>query len=265
MWGQPPSAVRPSAARRGLCGESGPAHDGQRSNNLSPSPPRPLRNRLPTTSRQLRRRPAPQQLLQGSVRIDRRRMIGHHPAGIRRGAIVAVNLPAQYAKHRHQLSAMMRRMRNPPHHDPSPRPRHVKEFDLLFPPSCVFRFQRRQPLPAVFHISRDEIHPGLLLRQWRRTYINPEHVAEPQVFTHALMHHLLQHAAPSRVGTSRPDDQVLIRELAPHTYNLDPFCCVRLNQECISHGGWHSIFLGSRRSRQQGYSGERDLQEQGRL
>ena len=50
------------------------------------------------------------------------------------------------------------------------------------------------------------------------------------------MHHLLHYAPPSRVATPGPDNQILIPELAPHTYNFDPFCCVCLNQECISHG-----------------------------
>ncbi len=219
MWGQPPSAVAPSAARRGSCGaesQTRPPSEARRACVARAPPParsllRPLRHRFSPRSRQLRLCPsrtlASQQPLQTSIRINRRCMILHQPAGIRRRPIVAVHLAPQHAQHGHQLPAMMRSVGHPPHHHPGPRPLHLKELRLSLPPRIILRLQRLQSLPAVLGISLHELQPCFGSRQRRRPHINSQHVPKPQILAHALMHHLLPHTPPPRIPAARPQPQ----------------------------------------------------------
>src|SRR5258708_23817756 len=69
----------------------------------------------------------------------------------------------------------------------------------------------------------------------RRTNVNPQHVDKPQIFAHALVHHLFANAAPSRIRLSRTHRQVLVAEFTPHAHNFYPLGPVRFHQEFISH------------------------------
>src|SRR5271156_1945625 len=126
-------------------------------------------------------------------------------------------------------------MRHPPRHHPGPRSRHIEKLHILFPPRLIFFLQRGQPFAAVLGVPFHKFHPRLLLGQRRRADINPQHVAEPQVFAHALMHHLLTHAATPRITLARPHDKILVLKLAPHTHHLHPLGGIRLDQKCVSH------------------------------
>ena len=202
---------------------------------LRKSLPRSFRNRLPTRPRQLRRRPAPQQFVQAPVRINRRSTIRHQPSRIRRRPVITVQFPPQHPQHRHQLPAMMRGMRNPPHHHPCPRSPDVKKRSLALPPLIIPVPQDRQSFPAILRITLDKLHPRLRNRQRRRSHINAQHVAEPQILAHALMHHLLLHAAPPRIALARPHRQILIAKLAPNANHLHPLSRVRPHQKFVSH------------------------------
>src|SRR5579864_3489327 len=130
---------------------------------------------------------------------------------------------------------MMRRMRHPTHHNPRPRSLHVKEFRIRLPPCVVLVLQRRQALSAVLRIALDELQPRFRSRQRRSPHINSEHVPEPQVLAHALMYHLLAHAAPPRISFPWPHRKIRIAELAPHADHLHPLGRVSLHQKCVSH------------------------------
>ncbi len=126
-------------------------------------------------------------------------------------------------------------MRHTPHHDPGPRPLHVKELRFAFPPRLVFSLQRCQSLAAIFRISLHKLDPRLLCRQRRRADIDPQHIAEPQFLAYTLMHHLLVHAPTAWIALSRAHGQVGVAKLAPDADHLHPFGCVRLHQKCIPH------------------------------
>src|ERR1700678_379762 len=130
---------------------------------------------------------------------------------------------------------MMRGMRHPPRHHPRSGSLHIEELCFPFPPCFVFALQLRQTLPAVLSVPLHKLESRFLLWQWRSTDVDPQHVAEPQVFAHALVHHLFMNAAPSRVALERPQRKILIPELAPHADYFYPLCCVCFDQECISH------------------------------
>jgi len=51
-----------------------------------------------------------------------------------------------------------------------------------------------------------------------------------------LMHHLLAHAAPAGIGLVRPYREVLVLELTPDAQDLQPLCCVALDQKFVFHG-----------------------------
>jgi hypothetical protein len=199
----------------------------------------PLRHHLPTSPRQ-RSLTAPstlpdKQLLQTPIRINRRSMILHQPARVSGRPIIAMHITPQHPQHCHQLSPMMRRMRDPPRHHPGPRPVHIEKLHILLPPHLIFLLQRRQPLPAVLRISFHEFQPRLLLRQRRCAHINSQHIEEPQVFAHALMHHLLMHAASLRITLPRTHRKILVPELTPHAHHLHPLGGIRLDQKYLPH------------------------------
>src|SRR5258708_9407911 len=49
------------------------------------------------------------------------------------------------------------------------------------------------------------------------------------------MHHLLLHAAPSRIVLSRPLRKILVPEFAPHAHHLYPLGGIGLDKKCVSH------------------------------
>lgn len=188
--------------------------------------PRPLRDGFSTCPWQTHLLPSSQKLIHAAVRINRWSMILHQPARIRRRAVVAMDFPPQHSKHSHQLPAMMGRMRNPTHHDPRMTPKYIEESGLSLPPCICLSSQSYEPLPAIFRISLDEFHSCLLGGQRRSAHIDSEHVAKPQILTHALMHHLFMRAAPSRIAFPRPHRQVLIKEFTPDADHFQPLGCV---------------------------------------
>jgi hypothetical protein len=142
---------------------------------------------------------------------------------------------AQHAQHRHLLSAMMRSMRQPPRQHPGSRAGNVKKLCFFLEPALWLLAQRLQPLSAVFRIAPDEFQPRLLSRQRRRTYVNSQHGAKPQILAHALVHHLFPHAAPPPVACPRAHRQILVAEFAPNADHLYPLRPVRLHQEFVAH------------------------------
>src|SRR6185369_12769693 len=84
-------------------------------------------------------------------------------------------------------------------------------------------------------VSSDKFHSRLTCRKRRRAHVDPQHVAEPQILADALMHHLLQHTASTRVAFIGPDAQVFIPKFAPHAENLDPLSRITLDKEVIFH------------------------------
>src|SRR6266705_871148 len=162
-------------------------------------------------------------------------MILHEPSSICCGAIITVQSPPQRPQHRHLLASMVRRVRDSPNHHPCARSPHVKEFRFGLPPNIIFRSQRRQPRPTVFRIALHEFQSSLRLRQWRRVDVNPQHTDEPQILTHALVHHLLVHAAPSRIAASWTHRKVLIAEFTPHAHHLHPLGRIRFYKKVVPH------------------------------
>src|SRR5579862_4346137 len=115
---------------------------------------------------------------------------------------------------------MMRRVRYPSRHHPCPRTLHVEESRVAFPPGFIFFTQNGESFATVFGISLDELQSSFLLRQRRRAHIDSKHGAEPQIFAHALMHHLLMDTSSARIVFLRPHRQVFIAKLAPHAYDF---------------------------------------------
>ncbi len=72
-------------------------------------------------------------------------------------------------------------------------------------------------------------------RKRRRTDIDPQHGAEPQIFADALVHQVLVHAAASWIGPVWSNWKVFVPELAPDTQDLYPLGLVSVDQKVISH------------------------------
>src|SRR5260370_12769761 len=130
---------------------------------------------------------------------------------------------------------MVRGVRDPPPHHPCPRSLPIKEFRFRLPPNIIFRLQRREPLSAVLRITLHEIQPGLCRRKWRRVNVNSQHIDEPQILAHALMHHLFVHAAPSRVSLPRTHRKLFVAEFTPHAHHLHPLGLIGLNKKFVFH------------------------------
>src|ERR1700675_2081344 len=110
-----------------------------------------------------------------------------------------------------------------PGHHPGTASRHIEKCSRAFPPGFVFLLKNSQPLAGVFGIALDELETSLLLRERRSTHIDAEHGSQPQVFAHALMHHLLMDTAATRVAGVGANRQISVAELAPHTEDFDAF------------------------------------------
>jgi hypothetical protein len=82
-----------------------------------------------------------EQRFESGIGVNCGRLILHKTTGIRCGAVIAVQIVSQHAKHGHQLSAMMGGVGDPPGHDPRARTLHREKIGSVFPPSLVLRFQ----------------------------------------------------------------------------------------------------------------------------
>jgi len=56
-----------------------------------------------------------------------------------------------------------------------------------------------EPLAAIFRVTPNKFPPDFDVRKGRRTDVDLEHGAKPQIFANALVDHLLAHAAAPRV------------------------------------------------------------------
>src|SRR5260370_29894325 len=130
---------------------------------------------------------------------------------------------------------MMSGVRNPPNHHPCPRSLCIKEFRLRFPPSIIFLPQGHEPLSAVLCISLHEFQSSLCRRKWRRANLNSQHVDEPQILAHALVHHLFVHAAPSPVARAWTHWKILVAEFTPHAHHFDPLGLISFHKKAIFH------------------------------
>src|ERR1700693_6111663 len=116
---------------------------------------------------------------------------------------------------------MMSAVRDPARHNPRARPRHIEELRLTGPPRFLFRAQNSKPLIAIFRVTFHEFHSRLGLWQRRRTHIDAQHIAKPQVFSHAWMHHLFPNAAPAIIAVARPAMHIVISEFTPRADNFE--------------------------------------------
>src|SRR5450756_225291 len=131
---------------------------------------------------------------------------------------------------------MMGSMRQAAGHDPRSGALHIEELRWLFPPVLILLLEYSESLAAMFRIASHEPGAGFLFRERRGTDFDAQRVAKPQVLAHALMYHLLVHAASARIALLRPYRKVLILELAPHAQDLHALRLVSLDQKIILHG-----------------------------
>jgi hypothetical protein len=68
-----------------------------------------------------------------------------------------------------------------------------------------------------------------------RAYIDPQHIAKPEILTNALMDHLLSYAASSGVIGPGAHREVVVREFAPDADHLDAFRFIGFYQEVVFH------------------------------
>src|SRR6266481_1534932 len=151
-------------------------------------------------------------------------------------AWVIVRRIAHTAQHGHLLAPMMRGMCNSANDDPGAGSVHVKKLRIGSPPGVILRSQHFQPLPAVFLVPFHKFQPRLCGRQWRRIDVDSQHIPEPQIFTHTLMHHLFVYAAASRVARAWTHGEIGVAKFTPDAHHFDPFGLIRLNEEFITHG-----------------------------
>src|SRR5260370_10275475 len=130
---------------------------------------------------------------------------------------------------------MVRSVRDSSNHHPCPRSLHIKKFRFRLPPGIIFLPQRRQPLSAVLRIALHEFQSSLCRRQWRRANVNSQHIDEPQILAHALVHHLFSHAAPSRVARAWTHGKILVAEFTPHAHHFHPLCLISFHKKAIFH------------------------------
>src|SRR5688572_31559694 len=124
-------------------------------------------------------------------------------ARIRSGTVIAVDLALQHAQECHLLSAMMRCVRDAPHHDPCAAARNTEERHFLLPPRVVTTPESRKTRASGFGITLNECDARLVGRKGRHAKINAEHILEPCVLAHALMHHVFSDAAATLVCRMR--------------------------------------------------------------
>src|SRR6267142_557698 len=66
--------------------------------------------------------------------------------------------------------------------------------------------------------------------------IDSQHIPEPQIFAHTLMHHLFVYAAASRVAQAWTHGEIGVLKFTPDAHHFDPFSLIRFNEEFITHG-----------------------------
>ena len=123
---------------------------------------------------------------------------------------------------------------HPPGHHPSPRAWYIEEGDDFFPPWFSFRLlQSLQAFSAALRIKGHELPTDLAGRQWSHADVDTQDRPKPQIFTDALMHHVLVNAAPPRVTAVRPDWKMLVFEHTPDTDDLHQLGFVGLQQKIV--------------------------------
>src|SRR5579863_7427394 len=110
---------------------------------------------------------------------------------------------------------MMRGVSHAARHHPSAGAGDTEEGNHLFPPWLGRCLQYGQALGAVLGIALHELPANLARGQRWRFHINAENGSKPEVLADALMHHLLVHASSARIGSIRPDWQLIVAEHAP--------------------------------------------------
>ena len=130
---------------------------------------------------------------------------------------------------------LLRGVSDAPGNDPRPRAWHIEKRDHLFPPGLSLLTKSGQALSAIFGVTGHKLPANFPRRQGRRAHINAEHVSKPEIFTHALMHHVLVKTAPSCIGRVGPSRKVFIFEHAPHAENFDPLGFVGIEEEVVFH------------------------------
>lgn len=93
-----------------------------------------------------------------------------------------------------------------------------------------------QGIPAPFGVlgeAPQKSEARLLILQGRRVEVDPEDVAEPEVFADALMDHLLQQVAPPVVGGMRTSMQIIVRKHGPDADNFQPLRVVRISEKPV--------------------------------
>src|SRR5262245_37861229 len=130
---------------------------------------------------------------------------------------------------------MMRSMRQTAGHHPRSGSLYIEERRQFLPPALVCLPEYRESISAVFRITFHEFDTRFVLRQRRSMNVEPQHVATPQILAHALMHHLLVHAASTGIVLIRTHRKVLVFELTPYTQDLQSLGCVALDQKLVFH------------------------------
>src|SRR6185312_3129603 len=112
----------------------------------------------------------------------------------------------------------------------------IEEFGVCFPPRLIFRPKGHKSFLAILGIALNKIEPSFRFRQRRGADINSQHVHEPEILTDTLVDHVLVNAAPTGIGTGRPNRQIVVLELAPDAHQLQALSVVSLDQKIISRG-----------------------------
>ena len=92
-----------------------------------------------------------------------------------------------------------------------------------------------QALGTVFGVTLQELEAGFRARQWRGADVDAEHVAKPVVLAHALVNHLLVHAASAVIVLSGPQGQIAVQKFTPDAEDLYSLGRVAVDQEVVSH------------------------------
>src|SRR5919197_2774812 len=115
------------------------------------------------------------------VGIDGRSLMRHESAGVGRGSIGAVQLPAELAEQGRLLPSMMGRVGDAPDQDPRAGADHLEESDLVLPPGMILRAQRVHSARRILGVTTEELEPNLARGERWRANVDPEHVAKPEI------------------------------------------------------------------------------------
>jgi hypothetical protein len=84
-------------------------------------------------------------------------------------------------------------------------------------------------------ISFNVLKTGFLLGKRGCANIDVEYIAEPFVFTDALIYHVLQWITISSIQRMRTDEKIVIHEHTPNAEGLDPFGIIGVHKKIIFH------------------------------